>query len=112
MKLTGVALLLILPFILAECQSVPKVQDPSGVSVSVVALTDDQVMMYYGQGAPFEPDPYIAPGGIFSSRVTYVVLRVEIDSRRNAFVMLNDAAAKDATGSVVARVSSKRDFLT
>jgi len=112
MRSTRIALLCLVPFIFAGCQSVPKVQDPSGVSISVVPLTDNQVMMYYGQGAPFEPDPYIAPAMILSSHWSYVVLRVEIQSMRKAFVTLSDAVARDATGAVSLNCPTSRIFLS
>ena len=97
--------------VMAGCQGLPKVLDPSGVDVAVTGLTDQQVMIHYGQGAPFDPDPYLAPNMLLSGHASYVVLRIEINSIRNAFITVNNAEAKDAGGTVVARLSSKRDFI-
>jgi hypothetical protein len=69
-------------------------------------------MIYYGQGGSFEPDPYLPSGQVLtSSNNPFVVLRIEIASIRKAFVSLDDAEAKDSSGTVVARLSSKPDFL-
>jgi len=94
------------------CQTVPKVSDPSGVDVTVTGLTDQKVMIYYGQGAPFEPDPYIPPSLLLSGHTdAYVVVRIEVASIRKALITLDDAQAMDATGTVVAHLLRKADFL-
>jgi hypothetical protein len=99
--------------LLAGCSTMPRVQDPSGVDVSVIGLTDQKVMMYYGQGGPFEPDPYLPSSQLLttSGNNPFVVLRIQLASIRKAFVTLDDAEAKDSSGAVVARLSSKPDFL-
>jgi len=98
--------------LLAGCSTLPRVQDPSGVDVSVTGLTDQKVMMYYGQGDTSQPDPYLPSGQLLvTSSNPFMVLRIELASIRKAFVTLDDAEAKDSTGTVVARLSSKPDFL-
>ena len=97
--------------LLAGCSTLPRVQHPSGVDVSVTALTDQKVMIYYGQGGPFEPDPYLASGQLLTRSDPFLVLRIELASIRKAFVTLDYAEAKDSSGTVVACLSSKPDFL-
>jgi hypothetical protein len=98
--------------VLAGCSTLPKVSDPSGVDVSVAGLTDQKVMIYYGQGGPDDLDPYIPANPLLSgSHDALVVLRIELASIRKGFVTLDDARATDASGTVVARLYSKRDFL-
>ena len=111
MKSTLGALCCVIAVVLAGCSTLPKVQDPSGVDVSVTGLTDQKVQIYYGQGGPFEPDPYLASGQLLTSSNPFVVLRIELASIRKAFVSLDDAEAKDSSGTVVARLSSKPDLL-
>jgi hypothetical protein len=97
---------------LAGCATLPKVSDPSGIDVSVTGLSDQKVMIYYGQGGPNQPDPYIASYQLLGgSNDAYVVIRIELASLRKASVTLNDAVATDSSGNVVARLSSKRGFL-
>ncbi|MFI5367691.1 MAG: hypothetical protein ACHQ1F_01630 [Spirochaetia bacterium] len=112
MKSTIGALCCAVAVLLAGCSTLPGVQDPSGVDVSVIGLTDQKVMMYYGQGDTSQPDPYLPSGQLLvTSSNPFVVLRIGIASIRNAFVTLDDAEAKDSSGTVVARLSSKKDFL-
>ena len=94
------------------CQTLPRVEDPSGVDVAVRGLTDQKVMMYYGQGGPFEPDPYLPPNLLLSGgHEAYVLIRIEITSIRKGLVTLDDAQATDSRGAVVARLYREKDFL-
>ena len=111
MKSTLGALCCVIAVLLAGCSTLAKVQDPSGVDVSVTGLTDQKVRIYYGQGGIFEPDPYLPSGQLLTGSIPFMVLRIEIASLRKAFVSLDDAEAKDSSGTVVARLSSKPDFL-
>ena len=111
MKSTLGALCCVIAVLLAGCSTLPRVQDPSGVDVSVTGLTDQKVRIYYGQGGPFEPDPYLPSGQLLTSNNPFVVLGIELASIRKAFVTLDGAEAKDSSGTVVARLSSKPDFL-
>jgi hypothetical protein len=113
LKSTIGALCCAIGVLLAGCSTLPRVQDPSGVDVSVIGLTDQKVMMYYGQGGPFDPDPYLSSGQLLttSGNNPFVVLRIQLASIRKAFVTFDDAEAKDSSGAVVARLSSKKDFL-
>lgn len=111
MRSTRGALCCVIAVLLAGCSTLPRVQDPSGVDVSVTGLTDQKVMIYYGQGGPFEPDPYLTSGQLLTSSNPFIALRIEIASLRKAYVTLDDAEAKDSSGAVVARLSGKSDFL-
>lgn len=111
MKSTLCALCCVIAVFFAGCSTLPKVQDPTGVDVSVIGLTDQKVRIYYGQGGPFEPDPYLPSGQLLTSNNPFVVLGIELASIRKAFVTLDGAEAKDSSGTVVARLSSKPDFL-
>jgi hypothetical protein len=111
MKSTLGALCCVFAVVLAGCSTLPKVQDPSGVDVSVTALTDQKVQIYYGQGGPFEPDPYLPSGQLLTSSDPFIVLRIELASLRKAFVSLDGAEAKDSSGTVVARLSRVPDFM-
>ena len=111
MKSTRGALCFAIAVLLAGCSTLPKVQDPSGVDVSVTGLTDQKVQIYYGQGGPFEPDPYLSSGQLLTSGNPFLVLRIEIASLRRAFVSLDSAQAQDSSGAVVARLSSEGDFI-
>ena len=81
------------------------------MDVSVTGLTDQKVRVYYGQGGPFEPDPYLPSGQLLTPGNPFIVLRIELASIRTAFVTLDDAEAKDSSGTVVASLSSKADLL-
>lgn len=112
MKASVAALSCLAALVLVGCATLPRVQDHSGVDVSVTGLTDQRVMIDYGQGFPFEPDPYIPPNQLLAgSHDAYVVLRIEVASIRKSFVRLDGAAATDSSGTVVARLFSKREFL-
>jgi hypothetical protein len=111
-KSTMVALWGAVALVLAGCSTLPKVTDISGVDVSVTGLTDQQVMIHYGQGGPFEPDPYIHGNQILSGdNRAYVIVRIELPSIRRAFVTLDGVQAVDSNGTVVASLYSKREFL-
>ena len=111
MKSTLCALCCAIAVLLAGCSTLPRVQDPSGVDVSVTGLTDQKVRIYYGQGGPFEPDPYLPSGQLLTPGNPFIVLRIEIASIRKAFVTLDDAEAKDSSGAIGARLSSESEFL-
>ena len=111
MKSTIGALCCVIVVLLVGCSTLPKVQDPSGIDVSVIGLTDQKVQIYYGQGAPFDPDPYLASGQVLTPGTPFLVLRIEIASLRKGLVSLDNAEVKDSSGAVVARLSSKEDVL-
>jgi hypothetical protein len=101
-----------LALVLVGCAGLPSVHDPSGVDISVTGLSDRQVFVYYGQGGPFEPDPYIANSALFApEKHQFIVLRIEIASLQKTTITLNSATARDENGAVVARLYSKREFL-
>jgi hypothetical protein len=81
------------------------------VDVAVTGLTDQKVQIYYGQGGDFEPDPYIPSGQLLTTTYPFLVLRIELASLRKAFVTLDDAEAKDSSGTVVARLYRKPEFM-
>jgi hypothetical protein len=114
LKLKVLGSLILLAF--AGCASVPVVHDPSGVDVAVTGLSENLVMMYYGQGGVGEPDPYIAASGLLSGllpsqKQDFVVLRIEIASLIQTHVDIYDVGVKDAKGADAARLFTKQEFL-
>ena len=74
-------------------------------------------MVYYGQGTDGDPNPYIPQSGLLSGllasqKVDFVVLRMDIASLGPRHIAVTDAAAKDASGTVLARFYSEQDFLS
>ncbi len=68
-------------------------------------------MAYYGQGGPFEPDPYIPASQILTgTNDSYVILRIDLASIRKGLVTLDGAQAANSNGDVIARLLSKQDF--
>jgi hypothetical protein len=102
-----IVLMLVMLITLGGCASAPKVNDPSGVDVSVLRLSPDQAMMLsFVDG----PNPYQVPGGVFTHPHEYIVLRFEVVAARKGQVSINSIVALGPDDASVARYDYLDDF--
>lgn len=104
-------LLIGLSLILLGCVTIPKVTSPSGVDISVSAMSISQLKRNYGIDVSGDLNPFIPRSGVLTrQRNDFVVLKIDIAANRKAEVSLDDAVARDASGTVVAKLYTWSQF--
>ena len=99
----------LISLILAGCASVPKVSNPSGVDVSLRALSEVQVEQRFGSIDGY--DPYITPSTIVNANPDqYIVVELTIAAAKEARISVFSLVAKDADGRKFAHFFQWDDF--